>query len=271
MLNECVISRVKTKNKNVLIKNRDRNYIPKILIVRDYIKEKDLEICYYIDLRTGWVEGINSEGIALINSSLLVEYDEKEISLQSKNNKISNEGKIILNALKQNKIKDTINSLITPNRLNGHTFISYKENSYNIECMPNSKIFIEKINDIDVRTNHGFKYSKTGYVKGDAKISTTSRLIISKKELELNKQNNYKSLLNSLSKDYINWDSKFQPNRNKKIDEKTIITTMQILFDTMNNIMVLNINEKFCELYKVIDKRPKDIKRIKLKVIKELK
>lgn len=273
MIKECVISKISNVNKNILVKNRDRNYIPEIIIVRDYILEKDLELCYYIDLKTGWIEGINSNGLALINSSLMVEYDESEINKQRKTNKISREGKIILQALKQDKFNSLIKALLLPNRLNGHTFINDKNKSYSLECIPNSKVHLETIdNDIEVRTNHGHNIKKTGYIRGQAKISTTSRQIISKKELDNldTSQLSYEKILNSLSKDYINWDSRFQPNRNI-VKEGNLYTTMQMLFDTMNNVMILRYNKDACKIKKIIDKRPKEIRKIKLTLLKDLK
>ena len=271
MIKECVISRINNKKSNILLKNRDRNYIPKIIIVRDYIIEKDLEICYYIDLCTGWIEGINSNGLALINSSLLVEYDEKEINLQRTQNKFSKEGLLILNALKQTNLKDFVIKITKKNRLNGHTFINFKNKSFSLESLPNSKIHFNKIEqDIEVRTNHGFNLKKTGYIKGTAKISTNSRLIISKNELNNLKDYNYENLLNSLSKDYINWDSKYQPNRNI-IGNKNMFTTMQILMDTIQNLMYINYNPSNCKIIKIIDKRPTNIKKINLKITKNLK
>lgn len=271
-LKECVISKFSKGNKNILVKNRDRNYKPEIVIVRDYIKEKDLELCYYVDLQTGWLEGINSNGLALINSSLLVEYDEKEINIQRETNKISFEGKIILEALKQDNLNSFIKNLLLPNRLSGHTFINDKDSSYSLECMPKSEIHLNVLNnDIEVRTNHGHNIIKTGYIKGQAKISTTSRQIISKKELENldNSQLSYEKILNSLSKDYINWDSKFQPNRNV-VKEGNMYTTMQILFDTVNNVMMLRYNKDACKIKKIIDRRPQEIKKIKLTLLKDL-
>ena len=48
-------------------KNRDRNYTPKLKVVRE-ISGNGIEVCYVQDQDTDWSEGMNSNGIGLVNS-----------------------------------------------------------------------------------------------------------------------------------------------------------------------------------------------------------
>ena len=43
-----------------------------------------VEHCYVVDQDTGWSEGMNSEGIGIVNSALMVKQDEKEKRLPRK-------------------------------------------------------------------------------------------------------------------------------------------------------------------------------------------
>lgn len=261
MLKECVIASVPLDKSMFLIKNRDRNYIPKIIIVQKLFG--DVEVLYYKDLNTGWVEGINSYGIAIVNSSLTVGYDEKEFEI-AKKNKSKSDGEKILEALKQKNLKDVCKVLWNKDyKLYGHTFINYKDKSYAVECTPNSKVFIKRITDIKVETNHGNKTFKTGYIKGTNKISTQSRQIIAKHELE--KVEKAENLLSAIGKDYINWDSRFQPYRitqqkNKGLN-KTMWTTMQILFDSVDLFCQIKYEEKCCIIKKEYISLPTNYKK----------
>ena len=82
-LEECVVCAKKFGEDIILGKNRDRNYAPNLKIVRELTSE-GVELCYVVDQDTGWSEGMNSEGIGIVNSALMVKQDEKEKRLPRK-------------------------------------------------------------------------------------------------------------------------------------------------------------------------------------------
>lgn len=257
MIKECVIASIPLDGSMFLIKNRDRNYIPQIALVHKLYG--DVEVFFYKDLNTGWIEGINSYGIAIINSSLTVGYDEKEFHI-AKKNKSKSDGEKILEALKQKTLKDACRVLWNKDyKLYGHTFINYGAKSYAVECTPNSKVFINRITDIRVETNHGKMTYKTGYIEGKSKISTHARQIIAKHELE--KVDDAEDLLSAIGKNYINWDSQYQPYRITPQKVKglndAMWTTMQILFDTEDLYCEINYEEKSCLIKKKYISLPK--------------
>ena len=74
----------------VIGKNRDRNYTPKLKVVRE-ISGNGIEVCYVQDQDTDWSEGMNSNGIGLVNSELFVKRDEKDFD-KEKEKKSSKDG-----------------------------------------------------------------------------------------------------------------------------------------------------------------------------------
>ena len=123
-LEECVVCAKKFGEDVILGKNRDRNYAPNLKIVRELTSE-GTELCYVVDQDTGWSEGMNSEGIGIVNSALMVKRDEKEKKLAKKNKKPSKDGIRIKEALSKKTINDVVNSLINFNDgVKGHTIVS---------------------------------------------------------------------------------------------------------------------------------------------------
>ena len=64
----CVIIYTTINNKKILVKNRDRVYKPNIVIIHELVD--GVELAYIKDLKTGWIEGLNGNGIGIINSTL---------------------------------------------------------------------------------------------------------------------------------------------------------------------------------------------------------
>ena len=75
-LNECTVAGVRLKDGIILAKNRDRGYTAEMEMVHELLD--DVEIAYWHDIDTDWSEGINEFGIGIVNSSLMVNDDEKE-------------------------------------------------------------------------------------------------------------------------------------------------------------------------------------------------
>ena len=144
----CIIAYLTLNKQTYLAKNRDRYYITPIKIVRERIN--GVEILYLIDLKTGWIEGINEFGIAIVNSVLPTEAEETFTRYVGKNSMVSqvrsvkkkhggsqlqrlhdkleintggtsnrkkgnNDGKIILQALSQSRIEDALSILVSCN------------------------------------------------------------------------------------------------------------------------------------------------------------
>ena len=82
----------------VIGKNRDRNYKPKLKIVRDRTSY-GVEVCYVIDADTDWTEGMNEYGIGVVKTALFVKRDEKDYDKSKKTNEIMELCDIILSMI----------------------------------------------------------------------------------------------------------------------------------------------------------------------------
>ena len=110
LFRECIIISGKASGNHVLGKTRDRNYNPKLRIVRDIIN--GLEVVYLHDTTTNYMEGMNERGIGIINAALLVSEDEKAAdsfwNRQKKKKSSSNDGPRIIRALGYEKLSQCI-------------------------------------------------------------------------------------------------------------------------------------------------------------------
>lgn len=176
-------------------KNRDRNYIVGIDIVRS--DRGGLQRMYIDDKTTRWTEGINEYGLGIISASLTVKDDEKEGSKAAstrvkpgeRNPIVSNDGLAIRRALLMKDPKKAAESLIK-DELAGATYIFNKDTCYLLEAGFNIKKTkdsdetprkyvhvlkeISKDDDHSVRTNHGIDIPQLGYSK-DASDAKTQR------------------------------------------------------------------------------------------------
>lgn len=215
-LDECTIIGAKLSGDIVLVKNRDRNYVPKIKIIHELIN--NVEVAYMLDVDTDYSEGMNEFGIGVINATLQAEADEtaKEKSSEKKGNIQSEDGFKVRHALGLRTASDVIRSIVTftgnstgrnalsgkPTALNGHTIVGTKRNIFFIENISDRPPIIKRMkkNRVIVRTNHGEVYSKAGYQKGiDRKSSVMRKLIASKL---MNKIHSPDEVLPALNKKY---------------------------------------------------------------------
>jgi hypothetical protein len=204
----CVIVAYKLDGKYVLAKNRDRNYVPTI----DFKKRQDGQVEYrtFLDKDTLWSEGINSRGICIVNSSLMVVDDEKQIAKSKKEAKVSHDGDVIKSALKLTKIINVVKYIVNHDVF-GFTFVTNGTDLYVIENIRtwdktvtpskqkghDMKWF--KVDDdtkFVVRSNHGEYFSESGYLMGttDGDSSRKRREYV-EKELELKKPKTIKEIL----------------------------------------------------------------------------
>jgi len=156
----CVTFAGTFDNSVVLGKNRDRNYIPHVVLV--HLEFLGTEIAVLFDTKTGWCEGINQYGVGVVNSTLVVA-DISEIEKIQKGTHKSN-GPKLLAALAQDNPEDALLTLKLAN-LEGHTFVGNKSTVFQMENPENHGPKVSRLNldHLEVRTNHGYFYQDAGY------------------------------------------------------------------------------------------------------------
>ena len=229
----CIIATGEWNNSRVLFKNRDRNYIPPLKVYHELVN--GVEILYYKDELTGWLEGINEFGIGIVNASLSVAKDEKEGHIQI----LSKDPLKVLEALQCNNIDDAVN-VICSKKLTGHTFISDNNSTVSVEQDKEHGCIVKKLrnNNIHVRTNHGIYFENAGYQDGISRESSLMRRNRAIKKLkEVDELENIAPTIYS----YRVGNDKFDPlnmvrDSDNKIDMKT---TSQVVYDLSNKKMYL--------------------------------
>lgn len=229
LLSECVIATVHLNGETILIKNRDRAYDPTISIVHELVN--DVEIMYIHDELTDWSEGMNEYGIGIINSSLMVNFDEKEGEIakdkdkSKKGSKPSYDGLKIRTALSKNKLSEAIKSIINFSGddhkdvgVKGMTMVANPKHAFVIEMTSEHLPVIKKIDSpkVTVRTNHGVAYPDTGYTSGIKRESSITRLQVAKKELA--KANDPEELLDIMSNQWMKNNFMNPYRRNNKLN-----------------------------------------------------
>ena len=214
----CVVFSTKCDGNIMLGKVRDRMYDPEVCVY--HLEVGGTEICIMFDRTTGFCEGINEHGLAIVNSSLMVLQDEREgISDGDSDPERSPDGIKIVKALSKRTIPEALRTLITykPKRfqrgLKGHTLVSDGTEIYALE---NTRIHTPKVlklapDEVHTRTNHGIYYPGAGYTKGDDYISSIVRQWESKKQLE--KIQRAEDLMPALTQGIEKADSAMSPMR----------------------------------------------------------
>ena len=90
LIKECIIVAKKATDSIILAKNRDRAYNPQIEVVHEIID--GVEIAYLRDTHTDWSEGLNEFGIGIVNTALMVGFDEFEKKIVKKKGAPSDDG-----------------------------------------------------------------------------------------------------------------------------------------------------------------------------------
>ena len=173
----CVIAVTHIDGKKCVFKNRDRNYVPDIRVFH-IISDNGVEILYFKDERTGWVEGINEHGIVVSNAALMVLADEKEgTKKKSKAIRFSEDAHRIISALECTTLLQALHILThLKTGVKGHTIISDERHTFVIEQTSKHEAKVDEVlEDHFVRTNHGIYYSDAGYVSGDDRESSETR------------------------------------------------------------------------------------------------
>jgi len=179
----CVIALSDINGKKFMFKNRDRNYTPQLKIY--HTMRNGVEMVYFRDEHTGWVEGINEFGIGVSNSALMVLWDEKEGKGGKKKDNItlgelgSRDAGRILKTLECRTFKDALDTVIHyDGGVRGHTFLSDGVEAKSVEHTAKHEAFISDLSEgkHHVRSNHGDKYPDAGYTIGENKESSHTRL-----------------------------------------------------------------------------------------------
>jgi len=252
----CVIVYTTIDNKKILVKNRDRVYKPNIVIIHELVN--GVELAYIKDLKTGWIEGINGNGIGIINSTLNRndgKYRVDKSYLKMKKNRI-------LDALHKTDVKKIINEIIEGKKkvpfLEGHSLIVCDNECLHIENNVNNKFVISKINETSVFTNSGKSFDDAGFVKGKKGLSSFLRRKNIEMELKDNKINSYDELINVMNKNYIGIDPRFHSYRDEKMIEKHLYNNSEKNKKNMKIVrttgqLLLNLTDKELVYYEDIN------------------
>jgi|TARA_R110000823_G_scaffold52814_4_gene130351 hypothetical protein len=276
-LNECIITHSVLGNKVLLAKNRDRAYDAKVKVVRELIGE--VELVYILDDETDWSEGMNSAGIGILNSALMVNADEKEKKIIKHKGKVSEDGLKIRKALSYPTIAKSVQSIIKffgKDKLDigvkGHTFIANPQSSVSIEMTSKHSPVISKMDRSKnhVRTNHGYEYKDSGYTSGANKKSSESRWNIA--HAVLTKAKTPLDILDGLS-GYYPVNMRDNPYRDKdKVQNATpkdvLSTSSQILLNLTDLEITVRMDEEKSDYLGIIDRTP-DWYEPKIKILVE--
>lgn len=242
----CVIAITHIGDKKWVFKNRDRNYIPDIR-VHHIISEGGVEILYFKDERTGWVEGINEHGIVVSNAALMVLEDEKEgTKKKSKAIRFSQDAHRIISALECSSLLQALHILThLKTGVKGHTTISDQRHAFVIEQTSKHEAKVDEIlEDNFVRTNHGIFYSDAGYLAGADRESSETRYKTMMKVLE-SKPKKSEDIIKKLFKLRL----KDVPNPNNVVRKVPdgMFTSNQFLFDAKTRTMTMYLVDKDSE------------------------
>lgn len=231
----CIIVNKKLGNTIVLAKNRDRAYKPSLEVVHTIIN--GVEVAYLRDTITDWSEGLNEFGIGIVNTALMVGYDENEKKIVKKGGKPSKDGNKIRKALSQKTISDAIRSTVTfAGGVKGHTFVSNSEKMVSIETTSKHMPKYELHHTIEptVRTNHGHLHYGAGYTEGPDYLSSKIRKISAEKAIK--RTNKVEDVLPNLRKKFY----KYKSNLNMKRDTDKMFTSSQLLLNLTDKELHLN-------------------------------
>jgi len=284
LLQECVVAGVRLSDGVVLAKNRDRGYDAKMEIVHEVLD--NVEIVYWRDVDTDWSEGMNEFGIAIVNSSLMVNDDEKEADKvekkreektdnkeKGKNPKHATDGAKIRQVLTQKNIRDAIKVLISTRGdgssefkgVSGQSLVSDGKDIYVVEHSSVDAPIIRKLKKdrkVVVRTNHGIYHKHLGYQSGPKLKSSESRMNLAKDHLQDAKRD--QDVLDLMKKKY-----KDNPFLNPyRTDNKFHMQTVgQIMMNCDTKTVTIRMDKEHGELETVENLLPKGYEpKIKVKI-----
>jgi len=263
-VSECVAFSKKFGDDVVLGKNRDRNYTPELKVVRE-MSGNGIELCYMVDQDTDWSEGMNSNGIGLVNSALFVKRDEKDFDKSKKEKAPSKDGIRIRHALSKDTLTEVVKSLVNfDTGVKGHTIVSDGNKLVVIENTSRTSPKV-KVHDINkspvVRSNHGIEHPEQGYTRGDDRVSSELRM---KNASELlGKEKNYKEIFPQ----FYNHTQEMGPKYDLVRAQNKLWTSSQILMNLNKKEMILYLIPGAVKFVGVENRLPKNHEsKINLKV-----
>lgn len=237
LLTECIIVAKKINDSIVLAKNRDRAYKPKLEIVREIVN--GLEVAYLRDMITDWSEGLNANGIGVINSALMVTDDEAEAKMVKKRGKPGPDGSKMRNVIYQPTIKQAIKEALTYTGesdipLKGHIFIANPNQLVSIETTSQHEpdVKVHSVDEPVVRTNHGEKYKDAGYTEGLKYLSSKIRKISAEKVVK--GVNDWQKMGEAMRKPFFGKESQLNMARNTptmSTSSQTIINLKELVLE----------------------------------------
>jgi hypothetical protein len=276
LINECVIAYIELDGKTILCKNRDRMYTPDLKVIHELVD--GVEVCYIYDTNTDYSEGMNSNGLAIVNSALLVKDDEKAGADKHKTKSDSTEksqtgydGLKIRTALESKNLKEALRSILTYTGedkkdvgVKGFTMVSTPKSTYIIEATSQNLPIVTKIKPetkVSVRTNHGIHHKDAGYLEGEKRTSSLSRYDLSKQKL---KQTSLEEeVLDILKGEYT--DNYNNPYR--RGGEKDMTTTSQLKMNVHDLTFELRPDKDNCNFMGYENKLPEEYTpKIKVKI-----
>lgn len=166
-------------------KNRDRTYVPTLDFIIDKVDNTERVMMH--DQVTGYKEGLNSHGVSILNTSLDVLDDEREVEAGTVES--SPDGKYIAEALLQPDPLSAAKTLIK-NNLVGCTIVFNDEDLYLIEASDQDgtkpyRYTVKKIpqDQMVARTNHGQWLEWSGFQRNPTNINETLDRISSESRL----------------------------------------------------------------------------------------
>lgn len=250
--NACIIAAGVWDGKRSLLKNRDRNYTPKVRLVRDIIN--GIEVLYMEDEVTGWCEGMNEYGLGVVNSALAVGRDEKEKKFVETMGKKPKDGERILAALGCKTIDGALEKIKThEGGLDGHTFISTPDEVVTLEQTVEHECKVTRLKGkgLHVRTNHGIVYEDAGYTEGEDKESSFERLDQAMKVLRESDGPE------DLAKDLMQHRKKDREHPNNMVRDAELYTTSQMVLNLSSLELLLYIIRGKSEFKGMEDRLPK--------------
>lgn len=261
ILNECIVA-ASTIGSNVIIaKNRDRAYNPRIEIVRRLVD--NTEVCLFHDMTTGWSEGMNEYGIGLLNTALMVGFDEKEKELVKKSGKKSQDAPRVLAALGHSDLRGAIKSAAGfDGGIKGHTIVANARHGAVIENTSKHQVNIQPLNmeAVTVRTNHGHLYTDAGYTEGIKYLSSKIRKISAEKQVS--KVSDYHDIARALREPFYPKHSMLNMAR----DTAEMSTTSQIVLNLNTNEMLVYLFKSKIEHFEGLNNQLPDGREPRIKV-----
>lgn len=248
---ECIIVSKEVNDKFILAKNRDRAYKPKLEIVHTIID--GIEVAYLHDIITDWSEGMNANGIGVINAALLVGHDEAEKKLVKKIGKPGPDGDKMRNIIKQPTLKQAIKAALTYKgksslSLKGHTFVSSPKQMVSIESTSKHEPAVKLHNTLSpvVRTNHGHVFTDAGYTHGEKYLSSKMRKVSAEKSVD--KVEDWQEIGAAMRKEFFPKES--QLNMRRQTD--TMFTSSQTIMNLTDRILQIEYFDSKVESFEGI-------------------